>query len=91
MKYEIIISPVAKEDIRALQRNEPNAFKKLAKLLLELGDHPETGTGKPEKLRGELSGKWSRRITEKHRLIYSINENTINVIVLSCWGHYGDK
>lgn len=70
MKYEIIISPVAKEDIQKLKRSEPSAFKKLAKLLLELGEHPETGTGKPEKLKGDLSGKWSRRITDKHRIIY---------------------
>ncbi|MCQ2231805.1 MAG: Txe/YoeB family addiction module toxin [Paludibacteraceae bacterium] len=91
MKYEIIISPVAKEDIQKLKRSEPSAFKKLAKLLLELGEHPETGTGKPEKLKGDLSGKWSRRITDKHRIIYSIDNSIINVIVLSCWGHYEDK
>ena len=54
-------------------------------------EHPETGTGKPEALRGNLSGKWSRRITDKHRLIYEIRNDHIDVLVINTYGHYNDK
>jgi toxin YoeB len=50
-----------------------------------------TGTGKPEQLKHYNIPTWSRRITEKHRLIYRIEENKIMVLVLSFWGHYGEK
>lgn len=47
------------------------------------------GIGKPEALKGDLSGMYSRRINDKHRLVYYIKENTI--IVLACKTHYKDK
>ena len=47
------------------------------------------GEGKPEPLKGDLSGKWSRRINEKDRLVYEFRDDTI--IVLQCKGHYSDK
>ena len=50
-----------------------------------------TGTGKPEQLRGDRAGQWSRRITKKHRLIYEIHETEIVVLILSSYGHYTDK
>ncbi len=51
--------------------------------------HPETGLGKPESLKYELSGLWSRKIDKGNRLIYDIFENNIHVI--SMRGHYSDK
>jgi len=54
-------------------------------------DHPRKGTGKPEQLKGDLSGLYSRRINKKHRLIYDIQDEIITVIVLSAHSHYGDK
>ena len=54
-------------------------------------DHPTTGTGKPEALRGDRKGQWSRRITGEHRLIYEIHEDIITVVMISAAGHYGDK
>ncbi|MFY8189244.1 MAG: Txe/YoeB family addiction module toxin [Flavobacterium sp.] len=59
---------------------------KITKLLQELSEHPFIGTGKPEQLKHDLTGKWSRRITGEHRLIYQVIEN--NVIILSVKGHY---
>lgn len=47
------------------------------------------GIGKPEALKGDLSGYWSRRIDEKNRLIYKIVDNTIRIA--QCGTHYGDK
>lgn len=91
MSYDLTFSDDAKDDIRLLKRNEPSAFKKLSKLLDELIEHPETGTGKPEQLKGNLTGKWSRRITDKHRLVYEIQKDQINVLVVNAYGHYNDK
>jgi toxin YoeB len=64
-------------------------LKRIYKLLEELNEHPETGTGKPHKLKHEKSGIWSRRIDDKHRMLYTINKK--EVIVISLWGHYNDK
>ena len=91
-KYEIELTKDALEDIIKLKKGgEKQALRKLAFLLTELEEHPTTGTGKPEKLRGDLSGKWSRRITDRHRLIYEILEDVVRVIVLNTYGHYADK
>ncbi|MFT6216181.1 MAG: toxin YoeB [Roseivirga sp.] len=54
-------------------------------------EHPTKGTGKPEMLKHDLAGLYSRRINKKHRLVYSINEQVVTVYVLSAWSHYGDK
>jgi toxin YoeB len=91
MIYEIIILPTADKDIQFLKKNEPQAYKKAIKLIGELQEHPEIGTGHPKPLGGDRSGQWSRRITDKHRLIYEIQEEKIIVLVLSAYGHYDDK
>lgn len=91
MRYQIIILPEANEDIQFLKRNEPQAFIKVMKLIMELQEHPKTGTGHPKPLGGDRSGQWSRRITRKHRLVYEIEGERIIVLVLSAYGHYDDK
>ena len=89
--YEIIYSPRAVQDILRLQRSEPAAYKKVAKFIEELREHPTTGTGHPEQLKGDRAGQWSRTITKKHRLIYEIFEKEVRVNILSSYGHYDDK
>ena len=89
--YKLDYTDKAKEDMQRLKREEPKAFLKLCKLLEELMDHPQIGTGKPEQLKGDRAGQWSRRITKKHRLIYTINDTEVLVLVLSSYGHYDDK
>lgn len=64
---------------------------KIDTLINELRKHPMTGTGNPEALKGNLKGLWSRRITQKHRLIYEIREDHVKVILLTAQGHYKDK
>ncbi|MBR5400057.1 MAG: Txe/YoeB family addiction module toxin [Bacteroidales bacterium] len=91
MSYTITFAPQAEEDLKKLKKDEPRAFNKATRLIFELMEHPETGTGKPERLTGDFAGKWSRRINRKHRLIYEIDNNTITVLVLSSYGHYSDK
>ena len=68
-----------------------SAFNKIISLLEELKLHPRTGTGKPEQLKFGLRQYWSRRITQEHRLIYSIKDEIVMVEVISVKGHYGDK
>ncbi len=89
--YKLDYTEEARYDMQRLKYNEPKAFQKLGKLLEELMEHPQTGTGKPEMLRGDHAGQWSRRITKKHRLVYEIQDTTVVVLVLSAYGHYDDK
>jgi toxin YoeB len=91
MSYVLIISEHIKEQIALLKKSDVQAFKKLDTLLSELIEHPYTGTGKPEKLKYGLSGYLSRRISQKHRLVYSVNENEITVEVIEVSRHYNDK
>lgn len=89
--YDVVFSPKATEDLLRLRRDEPAAYKKAGKFIEELKEHPRTGTGHPEQLKGDRSGQWSRQVTQKHRLIYEIFETEVHVDVLSAYGHYGDK
>ena len=89
--FAIVYSTRAEEDLRKLKRSEPAAFQKALKLLNELADHPKTGTGHPEPLKGKPEGRWSRQITKKHRLVYRIYEQEVYVDVLTVYGHYDDK
>lgn len=88
--YTINYTQRAQSDLIKLKRNEPSSFKKLIKLLNELAEHPRTGTGRPEQLKGDRSGQWSRRITEKHRLVYEIHDTEVVVLVLTSYGHYDE-
>lgn len=86
--YNVSYVKRAEDDLRKLKRNEPNSFKKVVKLLNELAEHPYSGTGKPEPLKGDRTGQWSRRITKKHRLVYEVHDMEVIVLVLSAYGHY---
>ncbi len=91
MAYTIKYLKQAIEDAKKLKNEEPKAFQKLLKLENELKEHPRFGTGKPEQLSGDRSGQWSRRISKKHRLVYEIHDTEVVVLVLTAYGHYGDK
>ncbi len=65
---------------------DKNVFKKIVQLIKEIKRHPFEGMGKPEPLKGNLSGYWSRRITEEHRIVYSYQKEEITII--ACKGHY---
>ncbi len=89
--YKLDYTDEALQDMQRLKREEPKAFRKLAGLLEELMEHPKTGTGHPEPLKGNRTGQWSRHITKKHRLIYQINDTEVIVLILTAYGHYDDK
>ena len=88
-KYKISISWNAIKDICAdLKSGNKARNKHIDRILSELEDHPETGIGNPEQLKHEYSGFWSRRLSSEHRLIYRIDEDTVEVLVISAMGHY---
>ena len=89
--YTLEFDEQALKDIQLLKKSEKQAYNKLLKLLDELSEHPTTGTGKPEVLKFGLSGFYSRRITQKHRLVYKIDNEQITGLIISAIGHYNDK
>jgi toxin YoeB len=92
MNWELLFTKNALEEINFHKKSgDTILLKKLFKLLNELSEHPEIGTGQPEKLKYKYAGYWSRRINQKHRLIYRIENDTITVLILQAKGHYTEK
>ena len=81
-----IFSNTAWKEYIYWQSEDKKILKKINELIRDIERNGNTGVGKPEALKHELSGFWSRRITEEHRLIYSLDEK--NVYIVSCRGHY---
>ncbi|MDR2175008.1 MAG: Txe/YoeB family addiction module toxin [Synergistaceae bacterium] len=73
------------------QEQDKKILKQINRLILDIERNGYDGIGKPEPLRGELSGWWSRRIDEKNRLLYRIVEDGDAVEILQCRGHYDDN
>jgi toxin YoeB len=91
MSYKIAFTPEADKILAKYKKSNPNAFKKFAKILPELEEHPRTGTGHPEPLVSGNSVTYSRRISGQHRIIYDVFDDTVMVLILSVEGHYRDK
>ena len=89
--YKIEFTPVAVKTLSKYKKSNPAQYKKLAKLLHKLMDHPRTGTGHPEPLKSGDLITYSRRISKNDRLIYDIYEESVTVLVLTVEGHYDDK
>ena len=66
---------------------DKQTFKKILELLKSIKRTPFKGIGKPEPLKFDQSGFWSRRITHEHRLIYKVDDQN-NILIASCKGHY---
>lgn len=69
------------------QTSDPDALVKINTLIKECMRMPFAGSGKPEPLKGELKGYWSRRITREHRLVYRVEGQALQIA--SCRYHYG--
>lgn len=91
MTYKVRNLTRADEDLARLAKSEPKAFKKAQRFIEELREHPKTGLGHPEPLKGKPEGRWSREITKKHRMVYRIYETEVVVLVISAYGHHDDK
>ena len=74
------------EDYLFWQVNDKKILFRINDLIKDTQRNPFTGIGKPEPLRGNLSGCWSRRINEEHRLVYMVKEDCI--YILQCRFHY---
>ncbi|MCL1875250.1 MAG: Txe/YoeB family addiction module toxin [Synergistaceae bacterium] len=85
---KIIWFEEAWEDYIHWQTQDKKTIKRINQLLQDATRNCYTGIGKPEPLKGEFSGFWSRRIDEVNRLVYRIEDNILEV--LSCKGHYDD-
>ena len=77
------------EDYLYWQMQDKKTLRKINQLLQDIQRNGYDGIGKPEPLKGELSGLWSRRIDDKNRLVYMVTDNLI--LILQCKGHYDDK
>lgn len=92
MTYELIIMPEAEKHLKEWAKSgQMKTLKKIGALFEELRQHPTTGTGHVEQLKGNLMGLWSREINKKDRLIYAIEDAQVIVNVVSLKGHYSDK
>ena len=76
------------EDYLHWQNHDKKVLRQINKLVKDISRSPFEGLGKPEPLRENLRGLWSRRINKEHRLVYLVRENT--VLIFSCRGHYDD-
>jgi len=86
---EIVLLKQARKDIDYWKKTgNKTVMYKISALLGEISVDPYTGKGKPEPLRYELSGKWSRRINSEHRIIYSVHEDIASVYIYSLRYHY---
>lgn len=86
---EIVYSLKALEDIAYWKKSgNTTVQKKITQLLNDIVAHPYTGLGKPEALKHQLSGSWSRRITAAHRLVYRVNTDNDTIEIETVRGHY---
>lgn len=78
--------PEAFEHFNLWSHENKKTYKRIIELIRDIGRDPFSGVGKPEPLKHELKGLWSRRITGEHRLVYKVNEDEI--VIYSCKFHY---
>ena len=71
------------------QSQDTKTLARINTIIKETVRHPFTGIGKPEPLKSNLSGWWSRRITREHRIVYKVENNIL--VILQCRFHYDDK
>ena len=77
------------EDYLYWQKQDKKTLKRINMLLQDIDRNGYSGIGKPEALKNDLRGYWSRRIDEVNRLVYRIRDNVIEII--QCRSHYGDR
>ena len=82
----LVFTKNAWEDYTSWLNDDIKSLKKSNKLIREIQRSPYEGTGKPEPLKYDLAGFWSRRIDREHRLVYQVMENEI--LIYSCRYHY---
>jgi len=89
MNRSISFMPQAWDDYLYWQTRDKKTLKRINQLLQDITRNVFSGIGKPEPLRGDKSGYWSRRIDDTSRIVYTVTDEAI--IIISCRNHYGDK
>ncbi len=82
----IVFSKNAWLDYTSWQEEDKRIVRKINDLIKDISRHPYEGLGKPEPLKFDLSGLWSRRITTEHRIVYKIQED--DILIFTCRYHY---
>ncbi len=77
------------EDYLYWQSQDRKCLKRVNQLVRDIQRSPHDGIGKPEPLKGDLAGWWSRRIDDTNRIVYRMNEGAVEIA--QCRGHYGDR
>ena len=83
---KVTFTPTALDDLRYWLKTDKRQADRILALLEEIRRTPFDGSGKPETLRFQLAGCWSRRIDREHRLVYQVEESEI--VVITCRYHY---
>ena len=84
----VVFTPSAWSDYLWLQENDRRLLKRVNLLIQDASREPHSGIGKPEPLKANLTGYWSRRIDERHRLVYEATDEAL--IIIACRYHYGE-
>jgi toxin YoeB len=83
---DVRFTPDGWDDFAYWATTDPKMCRRLAKVIDDCRRDPFAGIGKPEPLRGELSGFWSRRINDEHRLVYAVEDKA--VVIIKARYHY---
>ena len=91
MSYQVNVTTEVQDVLKKWKKSNPQLLKKFQKIFHELVEHPTTGTGHPEPLKGGKGITYSRRLSAHDRIIYDIYDDTLVVLVVETEGHYNDK
>ena len=91
MSYKIAFLTRARKDFDEWKQTDAKTAGKIKVILRDIAEHPFTGIAKPEPLKNNLAGKWSRRINKTDRIIYSVDGQTVVVYIFSMKGHYQNR
>ena len=83
---KIAFLPDAFNDFHEWAISDKKTYLKIVEMIKEIARQPFSGIGKPEPLKNNLKGLWSRRITQEHRLVYKVMDDEI--VIVSCKFHY---
>jgi len=86
MKRKIVFEASAFEDFNEWANRDKKLHRKIIKLIKDIDRSPFSGLGKPEPLKHDLQGYWSRRIDDEHRLVYKVTDDAI--VIIACRYHY---
>lgn len=86
MSRRIVFESSAFAEFNEWAKNDKKIYQKIVRIIKDIDSSPFEGLGKPEPLKYELTGYWSRRINDEHRLVYQVNDS--EVIIIACKYHY---